>query len=321
VELKAMEAAQRALKRGTITKPTACQKCDTEVARPALLSAYHVDVTRPLEVTWLCRRCYYSLRPPSVPKEVLRPTGCPPYEQMKIDYFNGLSYEQMAEKYGVNGRATVWITMRKRARAVGEWPLPKPRNTVQINVVWDLVKSVMVVRHAEAIERRLTTEPVVVSMSAAASFAPRCQTKAWPAVRRPIWFERWPEERPIYHLAGCNRLGLVTSTFELSRDEAEDWGYVPCQVCAGPWVIEHFGNAIGVQPDTLKEIDRGETTEVPFTTARKLLAAIGERIPATLYTGAELIARKEQRAIYQDYLQHQARASAAAPQLPPSSAA
>ena len=40
--------------RGTITKPTTCQRCGLD----AHIEAHHPDYTRPLDVEWLCKPCH-----------------------------------------------------------------------------------------------------------------------------------------------------------------------------------------------------------------------------------------------------------------------
>lgn len=47
-------AVKRALVRGDIVKTDACQKCGADT----LLEAHHDDYSKPLVVTWLCRKCH-----------------------------------------------------------------------------------------------------------------------------------------------------------------------------------------------------------------------------------------------------------------------
>ncbi len=46
-----------ALKTGQLHKPDACESCHTR----GKVEAHHIDYSRPLEVTWLCRRCHSAL--------------------------------------------------------------------------------------------------------------------------------------------------------------------------------------------------------------------------------------------------------------------
>jgi formylmethanofuran dehydrogenase subunit E len=46
-----------ALKRGDITRPSACEECGRDVK----LTAHHGDYSKPLEVRWLCYECHGKL--------------------------------------------------------------------------------------------------------------------------------------------------------------------------------------------------------------------------------------------------------------------
>lgn len=285
----ARDATKRAVERGLLVKPPACEKCD-EPRPPHLLSAYLVDFERPLDVTWLCRRCYAVARPMKRRLQLISKRGCPDYETMKKDYYSGLTLSQMAKKYGVGGREVVWTTLRNRARAHGEWPLPKPKTTVQVNVIWDLVRSVSSKQYQMLVDARLRTEDVLVLQKAASGFAPRCR------IRGPGKYEEtWPVDTPSYHLRGCHRLKVGNESFELPVEEAEDWGYQPCQFCITTWPVTLFAKKYGLSPDVLLRIDRGQITQVTFAMARALLRTISEPIPPTLWTGAEREKVREQR--------------------------
>jgi hypothetical protein len=59
VKLRAHSIKQRALESGLLVCPTGCQNCGSSVVR---LDAHHPDYSKPIEVTWLCRKCHTDLR-------------------------------------------------------------------------------------------------------------------------------------------------------------------------------------------------------------------------------------------------------------------
>lgn len=52
--VRAMNILERALIKGKISKPTACQKC----GRVARLHGHHFDYADPLNIRWLCASCH-----------------------------------------------------------------------------------------------------------------------------------------------------------------------------------------------------------------------------------------------------------------------
>lgn len=54
---------EKALKRGEITRPEACEDCGatgTMKNGRTIIQAHHVDYNKPLEVNWLCQRCHHK---------------------------------------------------------------------------------------------------------------------------------------------------------------------------------------------------------------------------------------------------------------------
>ncbi len=47
----------RALKAGTLVRPSVCSKCGSE----KMIEGHHLDYARPLEIEWLCRKCHRGL--------------------------------------------------------------------------------------------------------------------------------------------------------------------------------------------------------------------------------------------------------------------
>jgi hypothetical protein len=54
---RAREAVRRAIKNGTLQKPSSCQLCGS-VATGKSLHAHHADYSRPLDVEFLCAKCH-----------------------------------------------------------------------------------------------------------------------------------------------------------------------------------------------------------------------------------------------------------------------
>ena len=54
VKERANKAVGRAVKRGELVRPSACQMCGRAGVR---IVAHHIDYARPLDVTWLCTSC------------------------------------------------------------------------------------------------------------------------------------------------------------------------------------------------------------------------------------------------------------------------
>jgi hypothetical protein len=55
-ETKAYDAVQRALRKGTLVRPTSCSECGLS-CKP---EAHHHDYSKWLDVTWLCRPCHLA---------------------------------------------------------------------------------------------------------------------------------------------------------------------------------------------------------------------------------------------------------------------
>lgn len=296
----ARDATHRAVMRGEIVKPEVCDKCSAPTPR-RMLCAYLVDDEQPSDVTWLCRRCYRSVRPTKRRKQVLVDGKCPDYQVMKADYVAGMPLAMMAEKYGVKRKQIVWHTLRSRARARDEWPLPRPDGMVQANALWDLVKAIASQQHSRQVQQRLATEPVWVAQQAANVYAPRCRVGGKHK-------ESWSTEVPVYHLLPCFYARLSYDLFPIDSDEAEDWGYMPCTACIIDFHVNVFGRKVGLDGSLTKRIESGRTRRVTFRQARAMLRSVDEPIPDTLYLPYELEIRREQRQIYNDYLRHQHKA-------------
>ncbi len=52
---KARNLVKKAIKAGTLTRPSSCSKCGNTDIR---IEAHHKDYTKPLDVMWLCRSCH-----------------------------------------------------------------------------------------------------------------------------------------------------------------------------------------------------------------------------------------------------------------------
>jgi hypothetical protein len=62
-EDKAHNKVEKAVLRGSLTRPTKCESCGEmpppfKDGRPAI-QAHHHDYSKPLEVHWLCQRCHH----------------------------------------------------------------------------------------------------------------------------------------------------------------------------------------------------------------------------------------------------------------------
>lgn len=56
---RAHQAVAKAVHRGQIVKPSACERCERPTAAEHL-HGHHHDYDKPLEVEWLCRRCHVA---------------------------------------------------------------------------------------------------------------------------------------------------------------------------------------------------------------------------------------------------------------------
>lgn len=56
---------EKALKRGTVTRPTKCSLCGVEPSTfkdgRSAIQAHHEDYAKPLEVVWLCQKCHHKI--------------------------------------------------------------------------------------------------------------------------------------------------------------------------------------------------------------------------------------------------------------------
>lgn len=59
--VKAHTAVRIALMQGKLVKPDGCSACG-RARLPRQLEGHHEDYSKPLEVTWLCRKCHLKLR-------------------------------------------------------------------------------------------------------------------------------------------------------------------------------------------------------------------------------------------------------------------
>lgn len=270
------------LREAGISKPDSCEKCDKK-PEPKFIWPL-VELDRPQDVVWLCVSCYRAAKPSkrkSTGREWCRKG--PPYEVMKADYLAGMTFVEMAAKYGVTQRSGVYCTLKARAMRRGEWPL---RRNIQVNVIWDLVRHTMRTKNK--------SRPVWVAMNQANRWAPTCGVSG----KREFWPRLNP---PHYHVPECpfirrrpdgqlvkrekRLLRWDPSVFTLSVEEAEDWGYQPCAVCIDG-MLKDFAREHGFSRDVLERIDRGERPIVPFKLAAALLRAIGEPIAESLHQPA-----------------------------------
>lgn len=63
MEKAAHSKLEKAIKRGEVTKPDACERCGKTYrfkdGRTAI-QGHHEDYTKPLEVIWLCQKCHFE---------------------------------------------------------------------------------------------------------------------------------------------------------------------------------------------------------------------------------------------------------------------
>lgn len=141
----------------------------------------------------------------------------PPYEVMKEDYCSGLTYAQMAEKYGCSQATGVYRTLKRRAEKRGEWPLRRrPPEHVPVATVPEGI--------------------VYVLMRSAATFAPttsiRYRERAG-VLRISLGHTNFPAfDPPRFHTADCGYLLRHDGElFAIAAEEAMDWGYQHCRGC------------------------------------------------------------------------------------------
>lgn len=59
-KVRARKALVKAVERGRLIKPPACQGCGKPFKKAAL-HGHHEDYSKPLDVAWLCRGCHQAL--------------------------------------------------------------------------------------------------------------------------------------------------------------------------------------------------------------------------------------------------------------------
>jgi hypothetical protein len=64
-KMRAHQRVRSALSSGTLTRPSACERC----SRPCRPQAHHHDYNAPLEVEWICSRCHASVHRKRDPKK------------------------------------------------------------------------------------------------------------------------------------------------------------------------------------------------------------------------------------------------------------
>jgi hypothetical protein len=53
---KARDKIQKALRKGTLVRPSYCEDCKQEL----FVEAHHEDYSKPLDVQWLCKECHWK---------------------------------------------------------------------------------------------------------------------------------------------------------------------------------------------------------------------------------------------------------------------
>lgn len=109
-----------AVRDGKLLRPDHCSKC----SKPCKPQAHHADYNKPLEVTWLCRRCHYQEHvdsraghvPIVNPRVELKPTE-PDAPSFNDDYGPLLTTEQAAQLLDRSiGTLENWRSMKKGPR-------------------------------------------------------------------------------------------------------------------------------------------------------------------------------------------------------------
>lgn len=275
---------EAAVRSGELVKSEACEKCGARPGNPRRIWSYVPNPDAPLEVIWLCAGCWNATatkKPTVQPKRKQNIKKAPPFEQMKADYLQGFTYPELAERWGLSSSASAWHLMRERAVAFGEWPLPpQPPRKIKVNVIWDLVRA--------ELARQDSDGPVWVAQSEADRFAPFCRFRMVKKTGQMSRREVWPSSIQVrYHRETCYKIVNVEDAFLIDRDDAEDWGYLPCRVCDKGISLGEFADRNGFNRDWVYGLSRGRVSYVSLAQARALLQAIKEPIPDSLWTPAE----------------------------------
>lgn len=215
----------------------------------------------------------------------------PSYEIMKYHWLSGLTFNEMAELYGVTQRGGVHETLKRRAQARGEWPIER---RVPAYGIWQTVRQKM--------REAARTEIVWVTRAMAHKWAPsttiaynnnRGRGLSVTKVR-----EHWPRaarSAPRYHTPECvfvqrDEHGQLIQDWPVERDhclfsipvaEAEDWGYVPCGYCSKGLMVKFAAN-VGMSYYLIQALESGKRKWLMPHEARALLEGVGEPISRRL---------------------------------------
>lgn len=217
--------------------------------------------------------------------DVLR--SLPPYEIMKYHWLSGLTYNEMAELYGVTQRSGVHETLKRRAQARGEWPIER---RVPAYSIWQTVRQAM--REAARTDIVWVTRDMARKWAPTTSIAYNTHRGRYLSVTKVR--ENWPRSErtaPRFHTPECvfvqrDELGQLIRDWPLERDrclfsisrvDAEDWGYVPCGYCSKGLMVKFAAN-VGMSYSLIQALEVGKRKWLLLHEARALLAGVGEPI-------------------------------------------
>lgn len=122
---EAMVKVKAALRSGNLEKPDVCDNCSEPPVANSKLYAYFrygYGYYRWRNVEWLCFPCFSVARPPHY-----RMGRSPSYPEMRrLLVTEGLSYQQVADRFGIASVSSMQETFKRRCVAAGDvWPIPE----------------------------------------------------------------------------------------------------------------------------------------------------------------------------------------------------
>lgn len=125
-----MGRVKAAIAKGKLEKPTVCDTCSNPPAATSKLYAhFRYGYYRWRDVEWLCYPCFNNARPPA------RKMGrSPSYQEMrKLLLVDDLSYQQIADRFGIASVPSMQETFKRRCIAAGDqWPIPELQKRFQL---------------------------------------------------------------------------------------------------------------------------------------------------------------------------------------------
>lgn len=126
----AMAKIKAVIRQGKYIKPEVCDTCSQPPpSKSKLYAHFRYGYYRWRDVEWLCFPCFANARPAA--RKMGRSPSYP--EMRKLLVTDGLSYQQVADRFGLQSVPSMQETFKRRCIAAGDqWPIPELQGRFQL---------------------------------------------------------------------------------------------------------------------------------------------------------------------------------------------